>query len=91
MKTFQMDNNPNILEFTNYERIDEEEFFNSVLYRLKKNPNVEIGEKQVGPSEDYYNCKLQNLPFVLFFDIDYGTSIKSDSLEVIKNLIEYFN
>jgi len=90
MKTYQMNGKPENLEFTNYERIDEEELFSKVYERLKENPDISIGKKQMGPSEDFYECTFSDASFTLFFDIDYGPSIYAENPEVIKELIQYF-
>lgn len=91
MKTYQITGRPEILEFTNYERIDEEELFSKVYERLKESPDIDMGKKQTGPSEDFYECTLSDVPFTLFYDIDYGPSIYAKSPEVIKELIQYFD
>lgn len=75
---------------TNYERIDEAEIFNTVLNKLKTIPNVTIGEKQIGPSEDYFQCVIDGEPFTLFYDVGYGTSIYSDSERAREMIICYF-
>lgn len=90
MKTFQMDGKPEILEFTNYDREDEEILFDKIMKRLNSNPGIVIGKKQMGPSEDFYSCTLDGLPFTLCFDLDYGPHIYSENSEAIKQLIKYF-
>nr|WP_314460709.1 hypothetical protein [uncultured Clostridium sp.] len=90
MRTYQMNGKPEILEFTNYERLDEEKLFSNVYEKLKENSDISIGEKKTGPSEDFYKCTLLGSPFTLFFDIDYGPSIYAESPEVIQKLINYF-
>lgn len=90
MRTFQTDERPDILEFTNYNRIDESELFKNILSKLQENPDVEIGEKEIGPSEDYYHCFLSGKPFMLIYDLDYGSRIWSDQPEVIEKLINLF-
>lgn len=91
MKAIQLKSNSKAVEFTNYERIDEEELFEHVMSVLHKNPAVVIGEKQIGPSEDFYSCVISELPFILYYDIDYGTRICSDNPEALQKLIKYFN
>lgn len=88
MKTFQMDGRPDVIEFTNYDRIDELELFKGILSKLQNSPDVEIGKKEIGPSEDYYHCFLSGKPFMLIYDLDYGTRIWSDQPEVIDKLIK---
>lgn len=90
MRTYQMNGRPEILEFTNYERMDEEKLFSNVYERLKENSDISIGEKQTGPSEDFYECTFSGSPFTLFFDIDYGPSVYAESPEVMQELIHYF-
>ena len=91
MKLYQMSNEPNRLGFTNYERIDEEILFQDILTQLKSDSRVEVGEKQIGPSEDYYYCNINGRPFILFFDIDYGTEIYSNDVDALRELKEMCN
>lgn len=91
MKTYQIDGKPNVLEFTNYQRISESELFQCVMETLRRKADVRIGEKQTGPSEDFYLCTLSGQPFTLLYDVDYGPSIHSKDLNVIQELQEYFN
>ncbi len=88
MRTYLADN---MLEFVNRSRIDEEIFFEIVMKGLGQNSNIKIGPKKIGPSEDFYSCSIANLPFTLFYDINYGTSIHSDNPEALQLLSEYFN
>lgn len=88
MKTYQLDNKPRELYFTNYDRVDEDILFQQVLTKFKKNHHIEIGEKEVFPSEDLYRCKVLGTSFLLIFDIDYGTSIQADDIETIQKLQE---
>lgn len=81
----------NRLEIADNPRIDEEILFDSVMKKLRQNSNIEIGLKKIGPSEDYYSCSIVNLPFTLFYDIDYGTSIYSDNPEALQMLSEVLN
>lgn len=90
MKTYQLDNKPNMLGFTNYQRIDEEELFNGILSCLQDNPDVEIGVKKTGPSEDSYHCSLSGSSFTLLYDIDYGASIYCDKPDTMQELIRLF-
>lgn len=90
MKTFQMDGKSEILEFTNYDREDESVLFDRIMKRLKDNPGIVIGKKRMGPSEDFYNCTMDDLSFTLCFDLDYGPHIYSENPEAIKKLIKYF-
>lgn len=90
MRIFQMNGRPDLLEFTNYERVDEEILFEQILEKLQCNPNVVIGERQIGPSEDFYNCSIGKFPFTLVYDLVYGPSVHSENPEAIKKLIEYF-
>lgn len=91
MRAFQMDGKPDIIEFTNYDRVPEPEIFNQVKERLEEIPGLKIGEKKIGPCEDYYPCSLFNTPFTLFYDMDYGTSIYAEDSGLIKKLIGFFN
>lgn len=90
MKTYQLDNKPKNLYFTNYDRIDEEVLFQNILVKLKSSPEIEIGKKQTGPAEDLYGCKLSGSSFWLVYDIDYGTSIRVNDIETIRKLKEIF-
>ncbi|MDE7436676.1 MAG: hypothetical protein K2N01_12775 [Lachnospiraceae bacterium] len=86
MKTFQLDGKPKILEFTNYERKEETVLFREIFSVLENEKNIEIGKKQIGPCEDFYQCKIDNAPFTLFFDVDYGTCIRAEDQKVIEKL-----
>lgn len=90
MKVFQMEGKPNIIEFTNYERIPEKELFQKVFLRLKQLQGVKIGQRQTGPSEDTYQCLLGDSSFTLIYDIDYGTSIYAEDKNTVKKLIDFF-
>lgn len=91
MKVFQTSNKPNEICFTNYNRVDEEIIFQNAMEILQRNEAVVIGEKNIGPSEDYYNCSIDGKPFTLFYDVNYGASIVSDDKAAIQKIIEYFN
>ena len=91
MKTFQLQGEMNTLEFTNYERIAEVDLLNRILQALKDNPNMKVGEKQIGPSEDYYYCAFNENPFILYFDLNYGPSIYAKDVELISALKDYFD
>ncbi len=90
MNTYQIDGKPEILGFTNLKRVDEEEFFAGILEKLKENPNISVGEKKTGPSEDTYECSISDIPFILLYDVDYGPSIYAENQEAIRNLKQYF-
>lgn len=91
MKVFQMDSRPNALLFTNYDRIDEELLYQQVKDMLEQNPSVSWGEKISGPSEELQQCNIEGFPFLLIYDFDYGTEIRSDTEDAIQKLIKYFN
>lgn len=91
MKAIQMSYQPNVIEFENYERIDEEIIFNDVYNKLIENKDIKIGEKTTGPSEDIYECSLNGSPFQLLYDIDYGTCIKAKETDAINKLMSYIN
>ena len=90
MRTFQIDSEPKCLYFTNYNRIEEEILFQNVLSKLESCKEIEIGRKQIGPSEDLYKCKWSDLAFCLVYDIDYGTYIQADDEKVIQRLKKFF-
>lgn len=90
MKVYQLDNDPKRIYFTNYDRLDEDVIFQQIYSMLKKGKDIAVGEKQIGPSEDFYKCQIGYLPFILYYDIDYGTSIHAERKETIRKLIEYF-
>lgn len=91
MKVFQESDRPDNLEFTNYERIDEELLFNQIMSKLNKNPNIVIGNKIVCPSEDLYHSSIDGEKFTLCYDIDYGSSIHCESKAAVEKLKIYFN
>ncbi|HCT92997.1 MAG TPA: hypothetical protein DF613_16685 [Lachnospiraceae bacterium] len=86
MGTYQLENDPKRLWFTNHERIDEYELFSKVMDRIKQNPDIIVGERQSGPSEDIYNCFLKDKPFELIYDVDYGAGIYAENPDVISEL-----
>lgn len=91
MKTYQVNNKPKDLFFSNYDRVDESILFQQVLEKLENNQNVQIGAKKELPSEDLYECKIGDSAFWLIYDIDYGTSIQVEDIETIsklKNILE---
>ena len=90
IKLFQLDNEPKKLYFNNYDRVDEEVLFQQVFTKLKEGTGIVIGKKQIGPSEDFYKCKIYDLPFELFYDIAYGTSIYAADSEALEKLLEFF-
>jgi hypothetical protein len=91
MKAFQTSNKPNVIGFTNYDRVDEGIIFQNAIEMLQSNETVIIGEKNIGPSEDYYKCSIDDKPFTFFYDVNYGASIVSDDKVAIQKLMEYFN
>ena len=74
MRTFQIDSEPKRLYFTNYNRIEEEILFQNIFAKLESCKEIEIGRKQIGPSDD----------------IDYGTYIQADDEKVIQRLKKFF-
>ncbi|MCI6782418.1 MAG: hypothetical protein MR594_02125 [Lachnospiraceae bacterium] len=90
MRTFQIDSEPKRLYFANYNRIEEEILFQNILAKLESCKEIEIGRKQIGPSEDLYKCKWSDLSFCLVYDIDYGTYIQADDEKVIQRLEKFF-
>ncbi|NCC00829.1 MAG: hypothetical protein EOM34_09135 [Clostridia bacterium] len=91
MRRYQISGRPEILGFTNYQRVDEKLLFDDVLHRIKANVDIEMGSKKISPSEEYYLCRISGLPFTLIFDLNYGPSIWSESPEAICKLKNYFN
>lgn len=90
MKTYQISGKPDVLEFTNYDREDEEVLFRKIYSILENSENIVMGSKRIGPSEDFYECKIYGLPFTLIYDVDYGTSIKAAKDKTIQKLTEFF-
>ena len=88
MKTFQISGRPEIIGFTNYDRISEDELFQQIFKKLEGMSEVEIGSRQMGPSEDFYECSFMGEPFTLYHDMDNGSSIYCDSPDVISKLIK---
>ena len=64
--------------------------FAEILDVIQKNPEISVGEKMTGPSEDYYECVIHGEKFSLIFDLDYGPSIFADDRKVIKKLKSFF-
>ena len=90
MKVFQIHDRPNVLSFTNYERVSEEVLYSQVEENLKENPLVSYGKKISGPSEEIQEYRIDGYPFCLVNDFDYGIEIHSESQEAISKLLEYF-
>lgn len=91
MNVFREPNQSNKLFFTNYKRIDEKTVFNNIKYILEQNPDIIINNKKTGPSEDIYECRLNDESFDLIYDIDYGGFIYSSSDKVIEKLEKLLN
>lgn len=90
MKTYQIDGKPEVIEFANLDRIDEYELFLKVMDKLQSHPDVTVGSKQTGPSEDFYKCTFLGDSFILYYDVDYGVTIYAKEKKVRKKLIELF-
>lgn len=91
MKTYQLDNRPHNLYFTDYERLGDEVTFDKVMNGLIQCNDVLIIEKKIGPSEDYYICALGDSKFTLALDISEGVGVYSDDQGTMLKLIELFN
>lgn len=90
MRTFQIGSELKRLYFANSNRIEEEILFQNILTKLESCKEIEIGRKQIGPSEDLYKCKWSDWSFCLVYDIDYGTYIQADDEKVIQRLKKFF-
>lgn len=90
-RAYQSETRAEMIGFTNYERIDEDELFKFVLEKLKSIPEINIGEVQIDPSEDYYKCTISREEFTLFFDINYGVFIHAKSPHSREMLLNVFN
>ena len=91
MKVVRMKSNPNMIIFTNHDRIDEEKLFRQVKSLLDQNSSVSWGRATDGPSEDLLEGKIDGLSFTLIYDLNYGPEIYSDSEDAIRQLQEYLN
>ena len=91
MKVCRINKQSKELIFINYERVDEIEIFNNIKDILSNNELIEIGKKIIGPSEDIYECKLNNNEFSLIYDIDYGGCIRSENTLVLDELETIIN
>lgn len=89
----QSNNRKEDICFTNFDRIDESKVFKYIYENLKANPNVVVGKKRIGPSEDFYECTICGENFTLFYDIDglEGTTIYSESVYARNVLRAYFS
>lgn len=90
MKVYQSNHNKSHLYFENPNHIDEESLFDEIVGILREDANVTVGQKQIGPSEDYYKCKINGNPFTLFYDIDDGALIHTNDMNTMQELIELF-
>lgn len=70
MKTFQMPKDNKRLYVENLLRIPEDVLLEQVIKRLKTHPEIRIGKRIMGPSEDLYSCRLREEPFSLWFDLE---------------------
>lgn len=86
MKVSRISKQSNELIFINYKGLDEIEVFNNIKDILSNNELIQIGKKIIGPSEDFYKCKLNNNEFYLIYDIDYGGCICSENTLVLDEL-----
>ncbi len=91
MKVFQIEGQLDRIFFSNFERVDESIIFDMVLEKLKNNKNVIIGKKIIGPSEDLYNCKMDDSEFSIIFDLDEGVSIFSKNTSITDKIKRIFN
>ena len=91
LKTYQIDGNKKRIDFTNYDRLDEEILTNMILGKIKQNNTITIGKCIMGPSENLYNCYINDMPFSLVCDLIYGAFIYSESNKAIDELLVYFN
>lgn len=91
VKAYQSEIRVEEIGFTNFDRLDERELFDIIMQKLKKCNNIELGEKQIGPSEDLYECKIEGYEFTLFYDINYGASIYASDPIARKLIVDTFN
>ena len=90
-KAYQSEIRKEEVRFSNYERVDELSLFNEVFSRLNRIPNIVVGPKKIGPSEDYYECSIDDKKFILFYDIAYGVSVYAANGATRSQLIDCFN
>ena len=90
-KAYQSEIRKEEVGFSNYERVDELSLFNEVFSRLNRMTNVIVGRKRIGPSEDYYDCKIDGKDFTLFYDIDYGVCVYATEETTREHFIQCFN
>lgn len=90
MNVFQLDGMNNHLYFQNIDRIEERQLCEEIVRKLSHLENIEIGDKQTGPTEDFYICKVNNQEFTLFLDITDGPFIyaeDNETIQIIKQII----
>lgn len=89
MKTFQMPKDNKRLYFENLLRIPEDVLLEQVMKRLKTHPEIRIGKRMTGPSEDLYSCRLREESFSLWFDLEDGPEIHAEDPKLIEELRQY--
>lgn len=91
MKTYRLESNPDSLGICNYEKREENIIFNEVISILSNNKTIAIDEPKEYPYCDMANGKCKQGHFVVIYDFNYGTEIKSDSRKVLDYLEQVLN
>ena len=86
MKTYRMDSEPTRLGICNYERKDDEIIFHELMDILNKDKNIILSEKKEFPYCDIIDGNCEKGTFVVIYDLNYGSEIKSDSKDVLDYL-----
>lgn len=81
MKTYRDPKNPLRMGICNFERVDEEKLFRSVLDSLGKAENTEMGEEKEYPYCLMVEGKCHTGSFTVIFDFVEGTEISCDNEE----------
>jgi len=90
MDTFVSSNSPYRLCVKNVGRIDDSVLLEQVLSHLRSSERICLDKKKIGPSEDYWDGRIDNHKFTLYFDIDYlDIDFVADSISTI-NLLSKF-
>lgn len=90
MKSYMIDDSPNLIYFRNPERIPEQQVCNRVK-EILINAGVKIGSAMMGPSEDVYACEWSGKSFSLIYDIDEGACLYADDPDLRRRLAELFS
>lgn len=89
MKVVKYKENELILQ--NIENKDEELLFKSLEEKLLTNKDVSFTKTVNAPYCDIYDGLFSNMEFTLIYDFNYGTILRSSSVDCLSALEQYIN